>query len=51
MKALVTDREALASIRPLDLVAYLRAQKWTARDTGRDEPCAEWTKEINGERF
>src|SRR5262249_10847447 len=49
MKALVTDREALASIRPLDLVAYLRAQKWTARDTGRDEPCAEWTKEDNGE--
>jgi hypothetical protein len=51
MKAFVTDREALASIRPLDLVAYLRARKWTAHDTASDEPCAEWTKEIDGEHF
>jgi len=51
MKALVTDREALGAIRPLDLVAYLRAQKWTTHDTASDEPCSEWTKEIDGELF
>jgi hypothetical protein len=48
MKALVTDPEVLASLRPLDLVAYLRAHGWKPLETTDDDPLSEWFKD--GER-
>ncbi|HWO18019.1 MAG TPA: hypothetical protein VNO30_04565 [Kofleriaceae bacterium] len=45
MKALVTDLEVLASLRPLDLVAYLRAHGWKQRETADDDPLSEWSKD------
>lgn len=45
MKAVVTDPEVLASLRPLDLVAYLRAHGWKQHETGDDDPLLEWSKE------
>jgi hypothetical protein len=45
MKALVTDQEVLASLRPLDLVAYLRAHGWRPLESADDDPLSEWSKD------
>jgi len=45
MKALVTDQEVLAALRPLDLVAYLRAHGWRSLESTDDDPLSEWVKE------
>lgn len=45
MKALVIDPEVLASLRPLDLVAYLRAHGWRPLETSDDDPLSEWAKD------
>jgi hypothetical protein len=45
MKAVVTDQEVLAALRPLDLVAYLRAHGWTPQESTDQDPLSEWVKE------
>jgi len=45
MKALVTDRDVLASLRPLDLVAYVRAHGWRPLASNDDDPLSEWSKD------
>lgn len=47
MKALVTDHDVLASLRTLDLVAYLRSTGWKPLSGDADDPLADWSKETD----
>lgn len=51
MKAAVTDHEALASLRTLDFVAYLRSAGWTALAVNDANPFTEWAKDTSRGHF
>jgi hypothetical protein len=45
MKAVVTDVAALVALRPLDVVAYLRAHGWTPFESEPGAAVSEWSKD------
>lgn len=45
MKANVTDVAALTALRPLDVIAYLRASGWTPLESDPGAPFSEWSKD------
>jgi hypothetical protein len=48
MKATIRDRQILESLRPLEVVSYLRATGWTQAEI-RPERYSVWTRNGNGE--
>jgi hypothetical protein len=49
MKATIQDGKTLSALRPLDMVAYLRAHQW--REAQRLERGSLWTKEVSQHSF
>lgn len=45
MKAIVVDAEALGALRPLDVIAYLRARGWRPFDVEAGAPLSEWSRD------
>ena len=45
MKAVVVDDDALASLRPIDMASYLRANGWRLLDVDGNSPVSAWSKE------
>ena len=51
MNVRVDDLEALRSIRPLDIAAYLRARGWSEVDPSGDDPLSAWETTIGDTTF
>lgn len=45
MKVLIVDREALAALRPLDVLTYLRDHGWRPFEDEPGAPLSEWSND------